>query len=640
MPVTMNMNTTTTLSNNSNSNSNQTNNNNNNNYDHENAFAYEDDTVMPTSRHKPSGQEESENDDDDEINSSNLTNIVCVKWSVLTVLIVTGAAVATMALVYTNMQQTKRFKDSFHHDAMTFKQAFYHQHTNKLWTLFSLGAAYNSIQHEHVPQATMTLTSSSTTLTSSSNMTLPNFKQQTLANWHMADAASLFYAPVLHTIKQQTEWEQYALQHQDQAQIIDNDIFTMHRSIQQGIYRLDTNTNPIDDDSWNNNNNNNNNNDDTKMVKAPVWQITPSNEKRYLNMFNLYSELQRLFYILEELKVPQFGPIFDQHVADYFMHGNTKTDVSSGPRSVALLPIMEDNNTKLIGVTGLEIDWISYFQNVVQDGPMTLIVLENTCDQLYSYQVQDGIAQFIGTGDLHDSSYDTMAQSTTNDGVKDYWSQQQFSQPILPTDHKEYSGGEPGLCLYKITIYPTDSYEATFYTGIARITYTLVAVAMTVLSIGLFCLYGVMVDKRQREVLNSAAKSNAIIKSLFPAVVRDRLFEKSSSHHNQGGVRSSLSKNPLARRLTMNRISNHTNNNNNIGGPTTTTGGGDLDGNPKARLTNFLRHDIYALEHQEDEPIAEMFSNTTVVSVVDVCVCDVMCLCAKCEYDVCVCKVL
>jgi class 3 adenylate cyclase len=52
------------------------------------------------------------------------------------------------------------------------------------------------------------------------------------------------------------------------------------------------------------------------------------------------------------------------------------------------------------------------------------------------------------------------------------------------------------------------------------------AVAIVFLSsIGLFLLYSHLVDKRQQLVLNKAAQSTAIVSSMFPKEVRDRILE-------------------------------------------------------------------------------------------------------------------
>ena len=43
---------------------------------------------------------------------------------------------------------------------------------------------------------------------------------------------------------------------------------------------------------------------------------------------------------------------------------------------------------------------------------------------------------------------------------------------------------------------------------------------------GIFLLYNLFVEKRQQIVLDTVVKTKAVVKSLFPANVRDRLIEE------------------------------------------------------------------------------------------------------------------
>lgn len=261
----------------------------------------------------------------------------------------------------------------------------------------------------------------------------------------------------------------------------------------------------------------------------------------------------------------------------------------------------------MTGVSGVEIEWITYFRNIVPQSPKICIVLENTCGQVHTYHVEAGVATYLNSGDWHDPTYDNMAQSTTTIGgaaaaPDDDGGDGQEAYPtaaVFPPSQMEETPNQDGACTYNITVYPTTTYEATFRTSDTTV-YILVILALSATSIVLFVVYGVWLDRRQRQVMDIAAKSNAIIKSLFPEVVRDRLFGETSSHQRMENPGRLVLKNPLGRR---NSATNHD---------------GEKLNNPKARLTNFLikssPNDTDAMGYHEDEPIAEMFSNTTVVS--------------------------
>jgi hypothetical protein len=265
-------------------------------------------------------------------------------------------------------------------------------------------------------------------------------------------------------------------------------------------------------------------------------------------------------------------------------------------------------------------DTSTFFNNVLNEGPATTVVLHNTCNLPHTYEVRGRIASYVGTGDLHDDRYDAMKLGTTINGFRDYWLDNVGSDVAdvntFPNRAKAFEKlsnetflKEQGVCLYYLSIYPTVKYEDNTKTFIP-ITYAFVVIVVFVCLIVLFLLYDSLVERRQRQVVVSAAKSDAMINSLFPAVIRDRLFQS-------------------RRRSVRARHHHRTLGNTRIGG---------LDGprgddlTPKSRLTNFLTSSstvglsLNAAAYSDDEPIAEMFANTTVVSLErrNVCCCRTM----------------
>jgi heme/copper-type cytochrome/quinol oxidase subunit 2 len=354
----------------------------------------------------------------------------------------------------------------------------------------------------------------------------------------------------------------------------------------------------------------------------PIWQINPSEEKRHLNMLNLDSLMPNAFAFSNASETPLFGFILDDYAANYVSDAGKNSRDTSTPRSFTVLPILNPARADLVlGITGAEIEWITLLDDVVPDAPTVCIVLENTCGQVHTYLVRKGIASYLGNGDKHDAAFDQMAKTVSvTKAMQNLYQHVVTAHPAgsaATTDFEEMTHDDErdgGFCIYTITVYPTAEYEQSFHTGIA-FTYTLTTIVLAVTSIFLFVVYSILVDRRQKRVLDSAAKSNAIIKSLFPAVVRRRLFGPAipykktiESYDNVNDNNNhTLISNPLRRgrgrrrrRLHMATQQRHAN-------------------NPKTRLTNFLTstspNDVYSMEHQDDEPIAEMFSNTTVVRI-------------------------
>ena len=185
---------------------------------------------------------------------------------------------------------------------------------------------------------------------------------------------------------------------------------------------------------------------------------------------------------------------------------------------------------------------------------MTIVVETNT-EQQFTYNLDGGgVAQLIGTGDLHDTKYDNMvlekpfnlqsyqvydddereagcARRVQAEDLKD-------GQPLPPGAEQLIGEGPlPGfgidadevdpLVVYNIKIYPSKVFEDQYMTRNPAIYALVIAVIFLVTSVT-FLLYDCLVEKRQKVVMKTAVKSTKIVNNLFPSQVRDRLFHQES----------------------------------------------------------------------------------------------------------------
>jgi len=124
------------------------------------------------------------------------------------------------------------------------------------------------------------------------------------------------------------------------------------------------------------------------------------------------------------------------------------------------------------------------------------------------------------------------------------------------------------FCPYRVAVYPSSSMHSDFETKSALMT-TIGIASIFVFTIMVFALYDFLVERRQKFLAEQAHKSTAIVSSLFPKIVRDRLFDDN-----------------------------------------------DRNGNAKRGLQNFLSHPP-KLDQEDgmsnDRPIADLFKNATVM---------------------------
>lgn len=116
-------------------------------------------------------------------------------------------------------------------------------------------------------------------------------------------------------------------------------------------------------------------------------------------------------------------------------------------------------------------------------------------------------AVFLGEGDLHDPAYEN-------------------TRVEIPFYDYQYPQSTPqvrGHCEYSLIVFSSSSYKQVsqsntpvIFTSIVAVTFFLVVVV--------FIVYDRFVRRRNTKVVDAAARSNAILSTLFPQNVRDRLF--------------------------------------------------------------------------------------------------------------------
>jgi hypothetical protein len=107
---------------------------------------------------------------------------------------------------------------------------------------------------------------------------------------------------------------------------------------------------------------------------------------------------------------------------------------------------------------------------------------------------------------------------------------------------KESYSGLPVLndtCPHFIRLYPSEIMESDYRTR-DPVLFAVCAVLIFAFTSTVFLVYDRLVEKRQRTVMTTAVSTSAIVSSLFPSSVRQRLFEagngtSATERPHQGG---------------------------------------------------------------------------------------------------------
>lgn len=512
-----------------------------------------------------------------------------VKWGVIISFLIAAAVVATTTFLFTRAQEQTRFEERFNDDAAQIITFYNQRLANKVWSGLAISAALQSVENYNAE-------------VNWPNVTLPIFDVQTAGHLQTGAADSVFWAPLLNGPAQRNAWSMYATQHRILAGINETDSSRLNRTVRDGIFGFDANQTLVDDIH-----------DVSQGFSAPIWQIHPYAKKRHLCMFNLFSvlQLQKSLFNAMVSRIPFQSPLLDDVAAAFFL-GDQQM---SPPRSIMVEPILaRRDGQQVTGFIGFEIDWVRTLSGGLNGGPGTTVVLQNSCNQKQTFELRHGNATYIGEGDQHDERYTHMKMSTDLMSFRRYWNENERAEtPVkvfadqeaaIQVASNETRLRELGICVYYMDIYPIEDYENQYKT-FAPQTYVLVVVAVFGCVGLLFITYDILVERRQNHVMANAAKSKALIKSLFPAVVRDRLFQNTSNMRQRPTWYSKRRTRVLHSIPPCNLSTN--------------SDFGILQ-SPKIQLANFLSNsdrtdDVggTSTAYFGDEPIAEMFSSTTVI---------------------------
>ena len=210
------------------------------------------------------------------------------------------------------------------------------------------------------------------------------------------------------------------------------------------------------------------------------------------------------------------GAVFIDLLLERWRAGGRQYD--GGPLSYYYLPIFESavRDSPLVGVLQAFVYWNKYFEDLLPETAKGIIaVLDNTCEQSFTFSIYGRRASFLGNGDLHDSKYDDMEVSTEY-GV------------FLKRSPLVDMGG----CFYRVRVYPSQEMEDDHLT-FGPLIFCLSILAVFVFTVAVFIAYDRFVERRQKLVMRTAVQSSGVVSKLFPENVRERLYEKEQNKEKE-----------------------------------------------------------------------------------------------------------
>ena len=177
------------------------------------------------------------------------------------------------------------------------------------------------------------------------------------------------------------------------------------------------------------------------------------------------------------------------------------------PQSLVMQSTFSDfeGDTTVAFVIGV-LTWEDLFADILhvdESAESMNIVLKSTCGAVHSYTVAGPKVTYDGPGDRHDSDYTSLRRSGTLGGNP--------------------SSDDENACIFSIDIYPTSSMEDSATTNTPGI-YSAIVIAVLVGTASFFILYEWLAQRRQAKILAVVARTTALVTSIFPSNVHDRLL--------------------------------------------------------------------------------------------------------------------
>jgi class 3 adenylate cyclase len=455
-------------------------------------------------------------------------------------------------------------------------------------------------------------------------VTLPDFDMRGGSTRSLADALSIMLLPVV-TEETRTSWEEYSVNHQDwipqpQEEVVDVDVSIAKESEQiamvarrqqemehqQGIPKEIFNANGTVQGPG---------------PFLPLWQMSPvlpgMTWMFNMDMLSITAYAGGLSAVLEG-KGAVLGQVSNLKSGDdqsspalaslhHHLVLSTSTSMSAsastasitGPNKVPhadpvsplFYPVLDkygsadaDADVNVVAVLATLLSWRSYLNDILSPGVKGVVcVVQNKCGQAFTYQIDGHDATYLGEGDHHDSKFNDLGKTVD------------LVAKVKSSEDLQFGFGTSKLngdyCSYSLSVYPSNLMQKEYITGKPAFHVFEVAFLFTCASL-LFLAYDWLVERRQKLVLEHAHNSNSIVSSLFPDVVRDRLFRRESGDGEQATRRN------MARQNSTSTIGSKQS----LVEPT------------KNRIQKFLSEGGGESKNAEVErPLADLFPNCTVL---------------------------
>ena len=267
------------------------------------------------------------------------------------------------------------------------------------------------------------------------------------------------------------------------------------------------------------------------QVHVPIWQLAPVPTNAKIINLDLYSHpsFKRMIDECTEVRHILLSEVVDRtFISENIETLDSNTEMDRHPRSYAVQPVFRNfgATSDLVGFVFAVVPWWTYLVDVLPAGAEGYVVeIQDTCGSPFFYRLDGPEATYL----------------------EDFRPNPDFAHMAPSREFAEFArftGEETSEnilhCSYRMIVHPSDQLKREYETK-EPIIYTVVVIAVFVVTVMVFILYDYFVQQRQDKVMRTAQKTSAIVSSLFPKTVQTRIMQEmqDSSHRSRSSRRFS-----------------------------------------------------------------------------------------------------
>ena len=368
------------------------------------------------------------------------------------------------------------------------------------------------------------------------NITLPDFDKRAATTEGLAGVELLAFVPIIAS-KAAAQWEEYAWEHQGwiAKDWSHHDDPVDAGAISPKLYYDGPNTGDTDA------------NKNQLDIHTPIWQVPVPHNASVVN-FDFYHQPQfrdRFNDVIETRKRMISGVLDISYVLEKIRPDSRH---GSDPSSVIYEPVFNSFDVNEANVSGFVLaglPWTFILSDILPSGKLQarlflwtersaqshilrfilivigtngiLVEIHITCGSpVFTYELNGREAEYIGEGLINGLGL----------------AQHMRSYPFAESTRYFGDNDNDYFCAYNLHIMPTKTFEQAYYTNGPAL-FAAVIITVFLVTALVFAGYDYTVYRRQTKLLQSAERTNAIVSSLFPKDVRDRIMAEAEAQARQ-----------------------------------------------------------------------------------------------------------